>query len=118
MEHVIEVVDGLEAQCSCGGWTYTQVDASLPDREAEELMQKSFRKHLTLQRGQRGPARQAEEAALREFKIGTPCLEIRLDGSSSNLIHPMTDPDTRENSNHGCKEMQEITDSHGRKSEM
>jgi hypothetical protein len=57
MEHVIEVVDGLEAQCPCSGWTYTQVDTSLSGRKAEELMQKSFKKHLALQRGQSRPAR-------------------------------------------------------------
>jgi len=56
-EHVIEVVDELEAQCSCSGWTYTQVDTSLSGREAEELMQKSFKKHLALQRGRSGAAR-------------------------------------------------------------
>ena len=57
MEHVIEVVDGLEAQCPCSGWTYTQVDVSLSGREAEELMQKSFKKHLALQRIRSWPVR-------------------------------------------------------------
>ncbi|HME45445.1 MAG TPA: hypothetical protein VKF36_20300 [Syntrophorhabdales bacterium] len=68
MEHMIEVVDGLGAQCPCSGWTYTQVDLSLSDREAEELMQKSFKKHLALQRSQKGSARQAGEGALRNSR--------------------------------------------------